>query len=187
MKAVLRSGADVVIRRARPDDLDIVTKFYAQLCDDATYLRFFGIRRSLPVAELGRVVGGTDDHVTLLAGLDGRLIGIGEYIVGNDPTEAEVAFAVADDHHREGIATLLLERLASVAHDHGLLRLTAMTLPSNADMQLVFRTVGLPVRTRFDDGILYTSLDVTTLGAMRAAQEKRRTQSTSAGGRTLDL
>ncbi|MCU1368268.1 MAG: family N-acetyltransferase [Ilumatobacteraceae bacterium] len=186
MKELLRSGADVDIDRARPDDLDTVSRFYALLCDDATYLRFFGIRRSLPVAELGRVVGGTDDHVTLLARQAGTMIGIGEYIVGNDPTEAEVAFAVADDHHREGVATLLLEHLALVAHDRGLLRLTAMTLPSNADMQLVFRTVGLPVRTTFDDGILYTALDVTTLAAMHAARQKRRAQLVPAGGRPLD-
>ncbi len=111
---------------------------------------------------------------TLLARMNGQLVGIGEYIVGDDPTEAEVAFAVADDHHREGIATLLLERLAIIAHDHGLLRLRAMVLAGNADMQLVLRTIGLPTKNIFEDGIVQTCLDISSLGSLREAIAARR-------------
>ena len=111
------------------------------------------------------------EHVTLLASIDRRLIGIGEYIIGADPTEAEVAFAVADDHHREGVATLLLERLAVIAHERGLLTFTATVLPGNADMQLVFRTVGLAVRSRFDDGVIKTVLE---LASAHCAHRRRQ-------------
>lgn len=168
-RAVLRTGADINITRATPSDLRVVTEFYSDLDDDATYFRFFGIRRQIPEAELRRVVSDDIGHVTLLAHMNGLLVGIGEYIVGNEPTEAEVAFAVADGHHREGIATLLLERLAVIAHDHGLLQLSAMVLAGNADMQLVFRTVGLPIENTFDDGIVHTFLDVTSLAPLRDA------------------
>ncbi|MCU1393060.1 MAG: family N-acetyltransferase [Ilumatobacteraceae bacterium] len=188
-QAVLRTGEQIVIARAEPADLISVTAFYAALDDDSTYFRFFGIRRQIPVAELRQVVGGLDDHVTLLARMDGRLVGIGEYIIGNDPTEAEVAFAVADDHHREGVATLLLERLAVSAHEDGLLRLCALVLAGNADMQLVFRTVGLPVVNTFEDGIVHTSLDVTSLGSLRDAIATRHetTNGSGEGGLTCRL
>ena len=116
------TGQPVDIDRAVPGDLEAVRGFYARLGDTSTYYRFFGLRRHIPEGELRAVVGESADHVTLLATIDHELIGIGEYIVGRRPTEAEVAFAIADDHHREGVATLLLERLAVIAHDRGLAR-----------------------------------------------------------------
>ncbi len=169
----LSNGQPVDLRRATPDDFKAVRDFYRSLDDDSTYSRFFGIRRELPEQELRDAVGAADSHVTMLANLDGRLIGLGEYITGSDPDSAEVAFAVADDHHRQGVATLLLERLAVIAHEHGLRRFTAMVLPDNADMQLVFGTVGLTTRNTFDDGIINVTLDLTSLPAMRVAAEIR--------------
>ena len=62
---------------------------------------------------------------------------------GPDDEEAEVAFTVADAHHHEGIATVLLEDLALIARAAGFRRLVAETLPENAAMLGVFRTVGL--------------------------------------------
>ncbi len=170
--AYLSTGHAVDLRLARPDDFDVVRDFYRTLDDESTYFRFFGIRRQLPEHELRDAVGAADSHVTMLALMDGRVIGLGEYICAQ-PDEAEVAFAVADDHHREGVATLLLERLAVIAHDRGLLRFTAAVLPGNADMQLVFRTVGLSNRHTYDDGVVNVTLDLTTLSAMRGAAQIR--------------
>lgn len=172
-RATLSNGHAVDLRLANPDDFDTVREFYRALDDEATYYRFFGIRRQLPEHELRNVVGAADSHVTMLALTDGRLIGLGEYIIGSEPDEAEVAFAVADDHHREGVATLLLERLAVIAHARGLQRFTAAVLPGNADMRLVFRTVGLTTSNTFDDGIVNVTLDLTTLSAMRDAARTR--------------
>jgi GNAT superfamily N-acetyltransferase len=172
-KALLITGTTVDITRAAPGDLATVRDFYERLSDTSTYYRFFGLRRTIPDGELRAVVGESAKHVTLLASVDDRLIGIGEYIIGVDPAEAEVAFAVADDHHREGVATLLLERLAVIGHDRGLQRFTAIVMPGNADMQLVFRTVGLPVRARFDDGVIKTILELASLTALTAAATTR--------------
>ncbi len=171
--ACLSNGRAVDLRLASPGDYHAVRDFYRALDDESTYFRFFGIRRELPEHELRDVVGATDSHVTMLAMVDGRLIGLGEYVCGAEPDEAEVAFAVADDHHREGVATLLLERLAVIAHAKGLRRFTAAVLPDNADMQLVFRTVGLCTRNTFDDGVVTVTLDLTTLPAMRDAAQIR--------------
>ena len=171
--ARLVTGQPVDIRLATPADMTLVRSFYEDLDDVATYYRFFGIRRQLPDRELRSAVSGTSSHVTLLAFDENGLIGVGEYIIGTDPTSAEVAFAVADDHHREGIATLLLERLALIAHDRGLLRFTAMVLPDNADMQLVFRTVGLTTHTCFEDGVVDVVLDLSSVVSLRAAAAKR--------------
>jgi acyl-CoA synthetase (NDP forming) len=69
------------------------------------------------------------------------------------PEQAEVAFAVADDMHHRGIATLLLEHLVSAARNHGITTFIAETLSENKAMLGVFADAGLPVRRRFADGV----------------------------------
>lgn len=175
--ALLANGRSVHIAPAEPADLPQVRSFYDQLSDTSTYYRFFGIRRAIPEAELrGIVAADLPRHVTLLASIDNELIGIGEFICGKKPDEAEVAFAVADDHHREGVATLLLERLAVLAKRCGIKRLVAHTLPGNSDMLLVFRTVGLAEQTHCDGAVVDVSLDLSTLDHLDASAEVRRQQ-----------
>jgi nucleotide-binding universal stress UspA family protein/GNAT superfamily N-acetyltransferase len=161
---LLSTGCPVDIAPAQVRDLERVRAFYQHLSDASTYYRFFTMRRALPDQELHDMVGQDGPHhVTLLASVAGELIGIGEYVVGESRDEAEVAFAVADDHHREGVATLLLERLAVVARRCGIKHFTATTLPGNHDMQLVFRTVGLTQQSHFDGGVVDVTLDLASL------------------------
>ena len=89
--ARLMTGQSVDIDRASPGDLEAVRGFYARLGGRhaPTYYRFFGLRRHLPEGELLAVVGESAEHVTLLASIGGKLIGIGEFIICNNPTEAE--------------------------------------------------------------------------------------------------
>jgi GNAT superfamily N-acetyltransferase len=172
--ALLATGRSVEIADATPDDFERVRQFYDELGDTSMYFRFFGTRKYIPDAELRSVVShGIPKHVTLLAWMDGRLIGIGEFIVGGDPTEAELAFAVADDHHHEGVATLLLERLAVVGRRCGLQRLTARTMFGNQDMLLVFRTVGLTRRSDMDGGEVHIVLDLISLDELDRQAARR--------------
>ena len=70
------------------------------------------------------------------------------------PGVAEVAFAVPDDMHGRGIATLLLEHLVSVARERGLRAFTAEALPENRPMLAVFADAGLPVHRQMTDGVV---------------------------------
>jgi len=175
--ALLATGRPVDITAVEPADLERVRSFYDGLSDTSTYYRFFGIRPALPEHELRSIVDpDVPHHVVLLASVDDELIGIGEYIVTSNPKQAEVAFAVADDHHREGVATLLLERLAAVARRCGLTQLVAQTLPGNEDMLLVFRTVGLAERTEFRDGVIEVTLDLASVEHLEAEASRRHQQ-----------
>ena len=82
------------------------------------------------------------------------------------PDEAEVAFAVADDQQRRGLATLLLEHLAGIARANGISTFVADTLPGNSKMLNVFAAAGWeadeplrrghgprPLRDRADDDL----------------------------------
>ena len=158
---LLATGRPVHIRATNGGDVAALRDFYARLGDTSTYYRFFGARRFIPDDELLRATQ-QDIHrqVTLLAEGDGETIGIGEYHGLPNREEAEVAFAVADAHHGEGVATLLLEDLALIARAAGYRRLVAEVLPDNSAMANVFRTVGLVQRRWFDGGTVHVQLDL---------------------------
>ena len=78
----------------------------------------------------------------------------GELRGHREAREAEVAFAVPDDMHRCGIATLLLEHLASLARQRGLRAFIAETLAENSAMLRVFADAGLPAQRRASDGVV---------------------------------
>lgn len=172
--ALLANGRAVQIAPARPADLGRVRRFYQRLGDTSTYYRFFGIRRALPECELTAMVcQDVSRHVALLASIGPELIGIGEFIIAATGDEAEIAFVVADGHHGEGVATLLLERLAVIARRCGVRRFVATTLAGNDDMRLVFRTVGLTQQSHFDGDVIDISFDLSSLERLEAEAEAR--------------
>jgi GNAT superfamily N-acetyltransferase len=63
-----------------------------------------------------------------------------------DTPEAAVAFVVAHEYQRHGIATLLLEQLADAAWPEGITTFTALTLAENRDMIGVFADSGSRIR-----------------------------------------
>ncbi|HLI39123.1 MAG TPA: GNAT family N-acetyltransferase, partial [Streptosporangiaceae bacterium] len=64
------------------------------------------------------------------------------------------AFAVADRMHGQGIATLLLEHLVSLARSRGVRSFTAEILPENRAMLNVFEAAGLPAERRAAEGTI---------------------------------
>jgi acyl-CoA synthetase (NDP forming)/RimJ/RimL family protein N-acetyltransferase len=153
--ALLTDGSTVEIRAARPEDAEAVRAMHGAMSPDNMYLRFFSLSPISAEREAQRVAREPDpDHAVLTAWLGGRLVGVASYEPTGKPGLAEIAFAVPDDMHRRGIATLLLEHLVSLAQRRGLRAFTAQTLAENAAMLRVFAEAGLPVRREFADGVV---------------------------------
>ncbi len=153
--ALLTDGSMVYIRQARPQDADAVREMHAAMSPNSIYLRFFsGSPRSgeREARRVSREPGA--DHAALVAWLGDRLVGLASYEPTGAPGTGDIAFAVPDDMHRRGVATLLLEHLVSLARLRGLTALTAQTLPDNSAMLRVFADAGLPVRRRMGDGVV---------------------------------
>jgi acyl-CoA synthetase (NDP forming)/GNAT superfamily N-acetyltransferase len=157
--ALLADGSTVEIRAARPDDCADVRQMHEQMSPDNTYLRFFGLSAVAPEREaqrLCRLEG--PDHAALLARRDGRLVGVASYESTRRPGVAEIAFAVPDDMHGCGVATLLLEHLVSLARQRGVTAFAGETLPENREMQKVLADAGLPVERHFADGVINVTI-----------------------------
>ena len=179
--ALLTDGTTIEIRPARPDDFDAVRDMHAKMSSENLYLRFFGVSRSAAEGEARRVCREpAPDHGSLLALLEGQVVGCGSYeVAGDGSRSAEVAMAVADEMHRRGVGTLLLEHLVSLARGQGVHTFVAETLSENALMMQVFADAGLRARRALVDGVYEVSFPLPTgegdagLGSYRDAVAER--------------
>lgn len=134
----LTAGERVVIRPVLPQDRELLNAFFHGLSADARCSRFMH-----PVSELSSELlqqftqVDYANHVALVAEVfvDGCEVVIGEarYARAADASSAEFAVSVADSWQGNGLAKLLLGRLARFASD-GLCQITAETFASNKRM-----------------------------------------------------
>jgi acetyltransferase len=133
---VLRGGYIVRVRPLGENDRGIYERAVMALSPRSRYLRFFSPIARLSERMLDRMTQTDGDrHVAYVAlTLDeSRAVGVVRYVLSaDDPSEGEVAIAVADDWHRRGLAGQLLRRTVEHARVAGLESLTATTLHENA-------------------------------------------------------
>ena len=164
--ALLTDGRTVEIRHAGPQDAAAVREMYAGMSPDSIYRRFFSVSPRAGEQEARRLCREPGpDHAALLAWLGGRLVGVASYEPTSRPGVAEIAFAVPDDMHRRGIATLLLEHLVSLARQRQLRAFIAETLWDNAAMLRVFADAGLPVQRHLSGGVVSLTFPLPGSGA----------------------
>jgi protein lysine acetyltransferase len=133
----LPDGTPILIRPIRPDDKSALSSGLAHLSKESVQRRFLSPKTRFTNAEL-RYLTEVDgwDHVALVAEVPGhphrRFIGVVRYVrLPEDHEAAEVAFVVADDYHRRGVATALAEELAKRAKMRGVRRFTATMSSDN--------------------------------------------------------
>jgi acetate---CoA ligase (ADP-forming) len=98
--------------------------------------------------------------VALLARIGERVVAVAGYHRLNEPTAAEVAFAVADEMQGRGLATRLLEQLAEVAAERGITRFDAEVMAGNRRMLGVFSGAGFDTQRRSEFGEIHLALDL---------------------------
>jgi acetate---CoA ligase (ADP-forming) len=139
---VLRDGSTMRFRPPVGDDADGLLAFFRELSDESLYLRFHGHpsvapRLVEPMLDPDWVERGA------LVGVKGeRIVAAANYVRLRDARAAEVAFAVADELQGRGIATRLLEQLASAAAGVGIEEFVAEVMLDNSAMLRVFADAG---------------------------------------------
>jgi acyl-CoA synthetase (NDP forming)/RimJ/RimL family protein N-acetyltransferase len=156
---VLRDGAALRLRSPRLEDEADIKAFFDALAPESRYLRFHGLVRTDLVARDYAHADG-DARMSLLAHLDGRVVAVAGYDRLNEPGAAEVAFAVADEMHGRGLATRMLEQLAEIAAERGIMRFNAEVMAGNHAMLGVFAGVGFDTRRVTEFGEVHLALDL---------------------------
>jgi RimJ/RimL family protein N-acetyltransferase len=167
-RAMLRDQTPVWLRPIRPDDKERLKIAFAQLSTRSIYQRFFHPLTELTPGDLRHLTElDFRDHVGLVLTIEEeageRLIAVARFVrVAPGADSAEVGFAVADEYHNRGAATLLLRELVALAKGCGIRQFVAQILEDNLEMLHVFQSSTLPLRQKIDGGIrrVELSLDV---------------------------
>ncbi|MDX6728136.1 MAG: hypothetical protein QOK49_2941, partial [Baekduia sp.] len=171
---VLRTGHTLRIRPVRTDDASGLARFLDGLSVEARAFRFFSAGTDLHAAACAAADVDYRDRYGIVAvsGDDGSVLAHGMYIrEGTGP--AEVAFAVGDELHGQGIATTMLAHLAEAATANGIDRFVADVLPGNHRMVEVFRESGLDARVRAEPGLLVVSMPTELSAGAQARYDER--------------
>lgn len=185
LDVVLRDGAGVLIRPIRPDDGELFLDLFERMGAESRYFRFFRVKNDIDADEVAYFTSvDYDRRMALVAISQGRMIGVGRYdVLDDDPTTAEVAFGVADEHQGRGLGTELLQLLTSFARSHGINSFRAFVLPDNRQMMRVFRNSGYELNRTLDDGVYTVDFPVEeSEGSMAAWGERERRAVTASLG-----
>jgi RimJ/RimL family protein N-acetyltransferase len=169
----LWTGVRIHSRPIRPSDTKRLQDFHSRLSMDSIVLRFFRYVPTLSDADARRFTHvDYDNRMALIASesvdADERILGVVRYD-RISPDTAEVAFVVADQWQRRGIATALLLRLAAYARAHGITHFLAITLATNEKMLGTLRHAGYPYTSRFVGGEYEVTLDISAPAAREGA------------------
>jgi acetate---CoA ligase (ADP-forming) len=165
VEVALRGGQRVRVRPVLASDRAAVVEFLHHLSRESLELRFFSaVTVEVVTAE---ILSGTarPDRLSLIAETSGevpsRIVGHAEYVRSTtDPTRAEVAFLVADDHQGLGVGTLLLRQLARHARSVGVRTFDALVLSENRAMLDMFSGAGFPNTTAWNAQEASVVLDI---------------------------
>jgi GNAT superfamily N-acetyltransferase len=150
---VLADGGTIHLRPVRPEDGEAILAFHGGLNDESIYFRFFSPLRRLPPSLLQRFTHvDYDRRMVVLALLEGVVIAMASYDRDPDGTTAEIAVAVEEDHHKRGIATVLLDYLVAIARRNGIHAFRAETLANNRPMLSLFHQAGFELESRLEHG-----------------------------------
>jgi acyl-CoA hydrolase/RimJ/RimL family protein N-acetyltransferase len=142
----LRDGLDYLLRPLHSgDDRRLQTFFYSH--SEETIIRRYGFTVTrMTRARASELVGIDQNRDLALAIIELRgpqqiIHAVGRYYLDTDGRSAEMAFVVAEDKRRAGMARTLLEHMTQIARHRGLHHLWAQVDRDNTAMLRLFRSV----------------------------------------------
>ena len=182
---VRADGGLVHIRPVQDGDREALLALNARVSDRSIYHRFFILSRhaaDLYVDRLLRPV--SSEHQALLAFIGAELVGVAAF-ERLDTTSAEFALLIEDRDQHEGIGTLLIEHLASIARHAGVHRFVADVLAENTAVIRMIRDLGFDITTERERDVVGLSFDLDLTPRVVAAIDDREREADRASMRPL--
>ena len=150
-EASLRDGTNVLVRPIRPDDAPRLQEAFLRLSPETIFLRFLGTMHEL-TDEQARYFANVDYYrkMALVGSIkeDDKesIIGVARYHLSDAEPKglAECAIVVRDDYQGRGLGTILLDKLAIYASEHGVLGFRATIHVSNNRIMYLIKKSKLP-------------------------------------------
>ncbi|MEV6979652.1 GNAT family N-acetyltransferase [Sphaerisporangium sp. NPDC051017] len=163
---LLRDGGIAHIRPLCASDREDLHALVSRSSERSAYLRFFAGGAATAHAYMDRLTGGAYRGHAVVALIDGRVVGVAEYIPDPRARDADIGILLDDQAQGRGLGMLLLERIALDAAESGVQELVAVVLAENRQMLQVIDDLGLPVRRRSDQSEIEVRLTPGTDAAL---------------------
>jgi len=143
----LKDGSKVLIRRAGPEDFQMLFSMFSSLSDDTMFRRFLRSQKKLTKTDAEEMLRLDDRNVTSLIAVlakDHREQAVGEARYVTDPAGrlAEAAVVIADEWQNRGLGTALFSDLIAEAKRQGLSKMFAYFDVENKSIIRVGQKVG---------------------------------------------
>jgi len=165
--AVLSDGTPVRVRPIAPKDRERLAEGWNHLSARSRYLRFLQSKPRLSERDLTYLTEiDYHDHFAWAAetldSLEPPGVGIARYIrTDDDPSVAEAALAVVDEHQRKGLGRILLQALSDAAHANGVERFRAYVSMDNQQVIDALVAIGA-TKSHAEGGMVRLELPVPT-------------------------
>jgi predicted CoA-binding protein/GNAT superfamily N-acetyltransferase len=183
LDVLLRDGLMLRMRPLQPEDRDAILELFNRCSPESKRFRFLRMITSLPDSMLDQLVAVDGRaHVALVVlqgqGDDERIVAVGRYHATSDrPDVAEVSFLVEDSMQRRGIGTVLLDTLAEIGRENGILYFSADVLADNRTMLSVFRKAGYAITSGISYGVTHLEFPISRSEVAESRREKQEAQS----------
>ena len=155
---ISKKGLPLLLRPVKISDENLLKDFFYSLSDKSLYQRFLTSQPVIPHNFLQKfVVIDYTAQMTILAVIEKEgketVAGIGQYVKDDKAHTADVAFAVRDIYHNNGIGAILLSYLTQLAVKDGLWGFTADVLVENLSMLRLFENLGFEIDKKMENGV----------------------------------
>jgi len=159
---VLPDGSKLRLRPIRKSDTRAWVAFISRLSTHSKYLRFHHIIKRMGMEDAQRFCSvDYEGSFALVAesfregGLD--IIAIGRYNRLKRGDSAEFAVVVEDAFQGKGIGTRIMESLARIACESGIIEFESEVLSENYEMITLLKKCGFKVTARLESGVLHVT------------------------------
>ena len=163
----LLDGTSIPYHAIAPDNASALQRFHHRLSERSIYLRFFAAKPELSDREASYFTNLDKVNRFALVAVDPErpeeIIGVVSFDREGTTERAEYAAEVEDSWQGRGLGLALTRRLVEAAQKRDVRIFTAIVLPQNRGMLHLLRGLGLPERSRYEDGTDYIEIDLSPL------------------------
>jgi GNAT superfamily N-acetyltransferase len=160
----LLDGTSVAYHAIAPENASALQRFHHRLSERSIYLRFFAAKPELSDREAGYFTNVDGINRFALVAFDpereGEIIAVVSFDREGTSERAEYAAEVEDSWQGRGLGLALTRHLVEAALKRDVRTFTAIVLPQNRGMLHLLRDLGLPERSRYEDGTDYIEIDL---------------------------
>jgi RimJ/RimL family protein N-acetyltransferase len=157
-------GGGAVLARLEPSDGEALRRLFYRLSPETVYRRFHSPVVYPDQTQPQRLLDiDHHDREAVVAVVDGEIVGVARYARQRGSNAAELAVVVADEWHRQGLATRMLTALAQLARAASVERFTATVQPDNPPALALLRrfhaSAGTLIQGQIEATLSINSLD----------------------------